>query len=90
MVAFMLFPLLQFRGEGTPYAFVGAEECLGRAEGEEHVETNGDVVLVVGDVETDELLVLAVLMLNEREDQTAELLLRALDLEGLLATVFQP
>lgn len=48
------------------------------------------MVLVVGHVEADELMVLAVLMLDEGEDEAAELLFGTLNLEGLLATVFQP
>ena len=45
---------------------------------------------IIGDIETDNLLVMTVLALHEREDETAELLLSALDLKLVLALVFYP
>ena len=48
------------------------------------------MVLVVGDVEADQLTVLAVVVFNKREDQTTELLFGAVDFERLLSTVLQP
>ena len=45
---------------------------------------------IIGDIETDNLLVMTVLALPEREDEPAELLLRALDLKLVLALVFYP
>ena len=86
----MLSHLLHFRSDRILDALVGLEEHLGGAEGEEEVKTDRDMVQVVSDVETDELVVLAVIMLDEREHQTAELLFRAFNLKGLLATIFQP
>ena len=48
------------------------------------------MVLVVSDVETDQLVCLIVLALPEREDQTTVFLLRVVQLEVLLAAVFEP
>ena len=45
---------------------------------------------IIGDIETDNLLVMAVLALNEREDETTKLLLRALNLKLVLTLVFYP
>jgi hypothetical protein len=57
--------LIQLRGHWTADTLVALEESLGRAEIQEEVETHGDVVLVVSDVETDQLMRLIVLALPE-------------------------
>lgn len=82
--------LIKFRGHGAAYAFVVLQIGLGATEGEEHVEAHRDVVLVVGDIETDELVALAVFALIERHDQAAELLFSAIHFESLLTTELQP
>ena len=41
------------------------EEGLSRTEGEEHVKADGDMILVVGDEEADEFVVLIILTFNE-------------------------
>lgn len=43
--------------------FHGAEECLGATELQEEVEAYGDMTIIVGDEEADDLLVLAILLL---------------------------
>ena len=48
------------------------------------------MVLIVGHVESDELVALVILPLIEGEDQTAELLLGVAHLEILLTAVLQP
>ena len=44
-------------------------------EAKEHIQTYWDMVIVVGHIETDQLMALAILILPEREHQTTELLL---------------
>ena len=48
------------------------------------------MVFVVGDVETDELVVLSVLTLDERENETAVLIVVVLHLQRRLTRIFQP
>ena len=45
---------------------------------------------IIGDIETDNLLVMTVLALYEREYKTTKLLLRALNLKLILTLVFYP
>ena len=60
-----LYRLIDLRGHRTADTFVIPEESLGRAETEEHIQTHGDMVLVVGDIETDQFVTFAVLTLIE-------------------------
>ena len=48
------------------------------------------MVLVVGNVEADDFLVLSLVTLHEREDETTVLLVGPVNLEGFLATILQP
>ena len=48
------------------------------------------MVLVVSNVETDELVVLSVLTLDEREDKTAVFVVVVLHLQRRLARILQP
>ena len=48
------------------------------------------MVLVIGNEEADQLMVLAVLTFDETEHEATELLVAALHLESLLAVVNQP
>ena len=82
--------LFNLRRHGPANTLVAPEEYLGRAKAQEHVETHRDVVHIVGDIEANKLVTLTVLALVEREDQTAELLFRALDLERVLTPVGEP
>ena len=82
--------LINLRGHWAADAFVVLKVGLGATEREEHVEANGDVVLVVGDVETDKLVALAVFALIERHNQATELLLASVHLEVLSASELQP
>ena len=48
------------------------------------------MVGIVGDIESDYLLIMTVLALDKREDETTELLLRALYLKLVLTLIFYP
>lgn len=82
--------LLYLRRHLVAQALVACQVSLGRAEREEHIQTDGKVVLIVGDVEADEFVVLAVFTLYEREDQTTELSIAILHLHIGDTIVFQP
>ena len=72
------------------HSLISLEECLCRPKLQEHVETHGDVVGIVGDIKADNLLVVSVLALDKREDETTELLLGALNLKFILTDIFDP
>ncbi len=59
--------LLHLRSHRITQSFIACQVSLGGAEGEEHIQTHGQVVFVVRNIEADELMVLAVLTLNKGE-----------------------
>ena len=69
---FLFHQMLRYdTGNGVLVAFHVREERLGSAETQEHIKTNRDMVTVVGNVETYNLLVLSFLQFHIREFQTA-------------------
>ena len=48
------------------------------------------MIEVVSDIEANQFVVLSIFMLNEREDQAAELLIGPLNLKRFLSTELQP
>ena len=82
--------LLYLRRHLVAQALVACQVCLGSTKREEHIQTDGQVVLVVCDVEADKLVVLAILTLDEREYQAAELGVAVLHLHIGDAVVLQP
>ena len=82
--------LLYLRRHLVAQALVACQISLGSTKREEHVKTYGQVVLIIGDVEADELVVLAVLALDEREGEAAVLSCAVLHLQRGLARIFQP
>ena len=89
-LTFVCWELFLFRSEFVAQTLHACEIGFGRSERKEHIQAYGQVILIVGDEETYEFVVLAVLALNKREDETTELLLRVFHLKRLLALVFQP
>ena len=65
--------LLYQRGDRVAVALHADKEGFGRSEPEEEVETNGDMVDIIGDVEVDNTLERAVILFKIRELQTAVL-----------------
>ena len=82
--------LLYLRRHLVAQALVACKISLGSTKREEHIQTDGQVVLVVCDVEADKLVVLAILTLDEREYQAAELGVAVLHLHIGDAVVLQP
>ena len=75
-------------GNGVLIAFHAREEGLGSAETQEHIQAYGDMVTVVSDIETHNLLVLSLLQFHIREFQTA-VFLTVISLDGRLTAIAQ-
>ena len=68
-----------------PFAFIDISLC--HAKTQEEVETDRNVVFVVGNIERDDLLLLSFGILHKGEDQTTIGNARALHLEVIAATI---
>ena len=70
-----------------PQSLAFPEICLGCAKAEEEVEADGDVVVVVGDIEGDNLLFLPCGIFYKREDKAAMLLAGGLHAECFASAI---
>lgn len=72
---------------GVAQSACSLEECLGRTKVEVHIKPYGQVILVVGDVECDDVALLALLFFYKRKDEAAILRVAILHLKRLFASI---
>ena len=64
-LCYLLALLLYFRSHLVAQSLKACEICLGRAEREEHIQADGQMILIIGDIEANQLVVLTILALDE-------------------------